>query len=359
MVQFTVDVEILKDTMVLLGKTVGVENSFLEELRNIRIEAADEMLSMVGTNLNISGIMRVKEGVTVTTGGSIVTNYSAFSEIVKVAKGAIVVRESEAGLRIVNKNTVWNLATLPVANFPPVPQNQPDKPTIEINTGMLINALSSVYPAVSDDMARPSMCQVRFKNGLAIGGDGTRVHAQKTTGLDDVDFGISRAAVMPLISFLKSGPETITLQLSTEEAEEDILTIGNREFAIKPVAGNFIDLYEGFVLPALDNFSTQFTTNRSALLEQFLRVRTVAEQGGVKVSIKDGILTLTAGIENTVETSMDVEDKSITQAETGYTLEFIVDALKSASSKEVTIKFSDGKMLICTELLTVMVLPLY
>lgn len=316
--------------------------STLPILKGIYLEAFDQSLRLVGTDMEI-GIDHIMEA-NIIEEGSLVVDARLFSEIIRKLPDS----EVEISLHDNNQllircaSTEFNILSYDASEFPELPEIEEEQ-THEISQELFKSMIRQTVFATAQDEARPILTGVLMEieddtlNMVAL--DGYRVALRK----GKVQSYLNNRVVIPgktlnEVSRIMTGEEDEKVKISLTN-NQALFTVGNTKLISRLLEGEFINYKQ--ILPK--EFKSRVKVNAKHLLDSIERASLVGKEGRnnlVKFIITDERMIINSNSElGNVheEISIELEGDDIQIA---FNSKYFIDALKVIDDESVYLEFT-------------------
>jgi DNA polymerase III sliding clamp (beta) subunit (PCNA family) len=263
---------ILSSMLVKVSKTASTGSSNNEVLKHLLIQANDHGCAMVGTNMELSGVVRSSE-VEVERSGIVLLPALMLKRISDHAGDLITLETIEDDqVEISTDGTSWKLYCLDHSLFPEVPRISPNAQ--QVPRAMFLEALNFTKAAVGQDQSRPSLTFVSFDERGAYSTDGTRAHYHRVPE-PPVGLQVSILAIPPLIAQLRVCTDDF---ISIDVGQTHIVyQIGSDWFASRIMDIDFPDVRHQLLEPRLTSHTQSLSVGRQRLLLAINRAQVIAD----------------------------------------------------------------------------------
>jgi DNA polymerase-3 subunit beta len=321
-------------------------------LGNTLIEAADGVVSLTTTNLDMSIRCRIKAEVA--EGGSITLPVRKLAAIVSDLPSLEVVVECTAQqARITSGTASFRIMGIASDEFPPLPTFA-DKRSFVLKQEDLSGMLRSVSYAESTDEARYIMNGVFFsfaENKLTLAAtDGRRlavISREMTVGEDNAGSLILPARTVAEVMRLCGTSDNVRIAFNDRQAAFEISSGAAGETGLtdsiylvsKVVEGNYPN-YKQVIPKETDQ---HIRLSRETFLNTVRRASRVTsdKNNSIKVSVKSGVIDISGSSdigESKVSLNVDYTGPEIAVA---FNPQYLMDPLKALSRDEVIFEFKD------------------
>jgi len=347
--QFTIKRETLLKPLQRVAATVDKKTAQTAILSNVLFSVKNQLLSMVGTDLEIEMVARVPlEGAAIS--GEITLSGKKLIDICKALPDGT---EIQLGYKS-NKMAVragrsrYSLACLPAEDFPQIEQSAADV-EFSISQATLRRLFSSCGFALSQNMDTSryylnGICLIFEKDGVRVAAtDGHRLATVKLPAefnvSEPLEVIIPKKAVFEMQRLFAEGDEPVGLVLGKNYMRT--ITTGY-SFVTKLIEGKFPNYRT--VLPNLVDGQT-FIVSREAFKSALMRVSALFsdKQRGVRVILTKNLLTLVAVNADKDEGQDELEvEYSGRDIEIGFNVSYITDYLSTMTSKKIKVTTMDS-----------------
>ncbi|WP_151670991.1 DNA polymerase III subunit beta [Nitrincola schmidtii] len=315
-------------------------------LSNILLVAADGMLSMTGTDLEVELVARIPLN-EMAEAGSVTIPARKLMDICKsLSDDALVeVHVADDKAKIKAGRSRFSLATLPAADFPNV-EDSPEALTISLPQSSLRQLIEKTGFSMAQQDVRyylnGMLLEVRDSTLRAVSTDGHRL-ATSTSPVEadaslDHQIIIPRKGILELARLLQGGDSPVTLVIGSNHIRA---VVGDYTFTSKLVDGKFPDYNR--VIPR--NGDKVLLGDRQELRQVFTRIAILSNEKyrGVRLNLSNGMLQVTANNpeqEEAEETlAVDYEGQDL---EIGFNVNYLLDVLSILNSDVVRLILSDA-----------------
>ncbi|WP_419842422.1 DNA polymerase III subunit beta [Candidatus Poriferisodalis sp.] len=269
--------DVLADQLALASRGVNVRGGGLFVLTGLHIQADGEGLVVTGTDLDLT--VRTQLRTPVEREGASVVPARLLTDIVRsLPAGQVSVRVDGDEMQVSGSKTQFSVRTLPVADFPSLPQ--PAGEDVTVSASDLAEAFRQVVRAASSDEARPILTGVLLTardDGLRlVATDSYRLALRDLRDAHVLDAGqqvlVPSRALEELGRMLNRSNE-VTVRLGERDACFEISEEGQSvQLSCRLIAGDFPS-YEALIPATHDN---RLEIERAALLNGARRLRLLA-----------------------------------------------------------------------------------
>ncbi len=317
---------------------LGAEKrSTIPILNNVRITTDTDRLDIVATDLNLT-VFAGCEAKVIARGGFTVAA-SEFTNAIRAASDDLVeLVAEETAINITCGSASFRLPTLPIADYPTLPEREPDKPTYEFQAAALIAAVSSSTYAMTHEETRFQIDGVLLaveRNGLDVcATDGHRMVIYTLPGR----FGKDATVMLPsklarIINRLSGEFISITTGHQLWLSSEDVT------FAARVIDVNFPHYRN--VIAVLD-YTLRVDRRRLAGATKAALLASPETSRGVRMDVTAGRMTMSAadGVGRTASLGIPV-DYSGPDFFVGMSGRYLAEALENVNSPYVEIQAKD------------------
>lgn len=338
--KFRCEREILADALTTAGRAATSRSGTLPVLSGLRLDVADEQLTVTGTDLELT--IRLSVPVHSDKDGSAVVPARLVADIVRsLPAGAVEVAVGDDDMSISAGRSQFSVRPLSLSDYPA--QVEPTAEPVTLASAQVADALRQVVRAASTDDARPVL------TGVLI--------ASEDTGLKMVATDSYRLAVrdLPQSSILAAGQKVLVpgralveLQrvLSADAelsvrlgAREAVFEAGGTRLTTRLIEGEYPNYRN--LLPS--SYPNQLTVGRDALLEALRRVKILAQDSTpVRLGLGGETLQLTA-ITQDVGNAHEEIDAAYTGTEmtVAFNPDYLAAGVDAVEGDEVTLSTLD------------------
>jgi len=330
--QFTTKVFVLKALIDKAASVLPRGSSVQDVLRNLLIEAHDDELRMVSTDLELtllasSGIVSITEPGRVLVDGK---RLVAIANQAKDGDATVTLREGE--LDIQAPPTRWRLRTGEESSYPSLPTLD-GLEWHDVDREPFVATLGRVAKAAGTDTVRANLMMVDISDGRFRAADGARfVQIEQDFPLD---MQIPVHAVKDLLRLLKTTEAT-----SFRCAETDdhlVFAVGDDVFLVNRLVANFPNVDEVLIKPALAN-DQELWVDRDDFVDAVKRVRVTADEdtGGVVLGLESNRLMIRCSDRmGNASTEALIVRWSGPKREVAFQHEHLIDLLLSAPERSM------------------------
>lgn len=345
--QFTIKREKLIKPLQRVANTVDKRPAQKPILSNVLFAVKNQLLSMVGTDLEIEMVARVPLSGEAAAGETTIGAKKLIDICKALPDKAEIHFSSEQNKLIVKAGrSRYSLACLPADGFPQIEQSMADI-ELSISQGILRQLLHSCGFALSQSLDNSryylnGICLVFEADGVRVAAtDGHRLATMKIPGefnvSEPIDVIVPKKAVFEMQRLFAEGEEAIGLVLGKNYLRT--ITTGY-SFVTKLIEGKFPNYRT--ILPKLtDAFSA--VLDRESFKSALVRVSAlfVDKQRGVRLHLSQNLLTLTAVNADKDEGQDEIEVVySGKPIEIGFNVSYLVDYLSTMTSEKIKMTVS-------------------
>ncbi len=317
-------------------------------LSNVLIERKNKEILCIATDLEIQ--------ITTTTENSVITKEKICSVTVAAKKLQDILRalpdktqvalEAEENRLLVKAGkSRFNLQTLPVEDFPKLPESNELQEKITIQQGELKSLLLLVQYAMAQQDIRyylNGLLLVMEENHLkAIATDGHRLGfalIPLKMSQEKKEIILPRKAVLELTKQLSDNEEPIVIEILKNQIR---FTFSNVVLVSKVVNGKFPDYNR--VIPS--GYQKQIEVDRPLFLQTLQRASILSNEKfhGVRLILTTGNLRIVCSNNEQEEAQEELEVKYEGEAlDIGFNISYLLDVLNNLTSKTVQCSFGDA-----------------
>jgi DNA polymerase-3 subunit beta len=332
-----------------LQSVIGVveRRQTLPVLANFLLEAADDSLTVIGTDLEMElvGKALVQNHV---PGKTTVPARKLFDICRGLPEGADVSMELVGDkLQVKSGKSRFSLATLKADEFPSMASSSTDSTTLSLKRGELKQLLERTQFAMAQQDVR------YYLNGLlldvaparlrAVATDGHRLAfselAKETGAREHMQIILPRKSILELSRLLDTSEEPVELVLSPGQVVIDIDTV---RLTTKTIDGRFPD-YER-VIP--ENGDKHVLADRENFRRALARTAILSNEKfrGVRLLLEEGLLKLQTHNPEHEEAEEEIEVGYAGPAlEIGFNVNYLMDALAVMSAPQVSLELKNAE----------------
>lgn len=333
-------------------------------LGNILLKADKTKLTLSATNLETS--IQTSIGAKIEREGEITINGKTFNDVISnLSSGSIELEVDKEQIKITTGKFKSNILGANSSDFPILPVAT-NKNSFTLKSSELLNSLTKVLFAVSQDETRPILTGVLFifnKKMLSlVATDGFRLSEVKLKGevdIPDLKIIIPKTVLYELTK-ISTDSEKIEVSFD-KETNQIIFTVGDTTLSSRIIEGDFPD-YEK-IIPT--NQIATINVDKSELEKSIKLASVFARDSGkiIKIRIDPSedeasklIITAESSASGNQETSLEIrrEEEGVSDQEINimFNYSFIEEVLKTITDDEVKIiiapdnkasKFLDSK----------------
>lgn len=339
-----VDRNDLADAVAWVTRTVSTSRATLPALSGVLLDAAEGRLTCRATDLDVAA--EVTLPVSAEVEGTTLIPGRLFSQIVaKLPDAAVDLDATGERVEVRCGRATFRVRSMPVQDFPALPQVDPDAPRAEIKSDAFSRLVTQVARAASSDVARPVLTGVHLaaEDGVltAAATDSYRLALRELPWEEDT----SATALVParaLSEAAKAGHEvggSVTIVFEDDKAS---FLLGDRRLTTQLIDGTFPSVRK--LLP--ENHETTVVVDRPALVEALQRVAVVAlGQANTPVSLtfEDGTVDLAAGNRELGDAAealpAEIDGPGLTIA---FNPTYLLAGLDATGTERIRIELRDG-----------------
>jgi DNA polymerase III subunit beta len=348
-VKFRSERDTLVEALTTASRAVTSRGATSTTLNGLRIEAAGNQLTVVGTDLDLT--VRVEVEAIGLDDGALVAPARLVADIVRALDpGAVTMEGGEDEVEISAARSRFVVRTYAVEDFPVLPDPRPDQ--VRLPAGALAEALRQVVRAASSDDARPLLTGVL----VAAEGEGTRLVAtdsyrlalRDVSGTGPLPEGteqilVPARALTELQRLLPGSPKEDTgAEVGFSVGDLDAtFSVGGVRLTTRLLDGRFPD-YRQLIPPGYPN---QLRVGKEALLDALRRVRLLVRDNTtpVRLSMRSGSVELTVVSQEVGHASEDVDaDYEGEELTVAFNPTYLIDGVEAVMGDEVLLETLDA-----------------
>ena len=337
--KFRCERDVLQEAFSSAGRAVATRVS-LPVLSGVRLILTGDELRLTGSDLDLS--IEVQIQVSGGQDGAAVLPAKLGSDIFRALEpGAVSISIEGDQAQIVAGRSVFSVRTLPVEDFPRLPDPPPGGVTIQVEE--LADALRQVIPSASHDDARPILTGVLLAaeaGGLRlVATDSYRLAVRDLPGTSVLHEGQSvlvPGRALGELARLLGGKGEVTLRLGERDASFET---GTTRLSTRLIEGAYPP-YRNLIPATLPN---TLTVNRASILDALRRVRLLAKDATpVRLKLSPESFELIAITQDVGQASEEVEG-SYEGGEmiVAFNPEFLIAGVESAGGETITLETID------------------
>ncbi|MHB8592866.1 MAG: DNA polymerase III subunit beta [Acidimicrobiales bacterium] len=347
--KFRCERDTLVEALTTASRAVSPRSSPSATLMGIRVEAAGNRLTVVGTDLDLT--MRVEIEAIGLDDGAMVAPARLAADIVRsLEPGAVTFEGDVDEVEISAARSRFVVRTYPVDDVPVLPEPRPDQVTMPAQA--LSEALRQVVRAASGDDARPLLTGVL----VAAEGVGTRLVATDSYRLAMRDLSGTGPLPSGTDQILVPARALTELQRLLPGAGKDdaghsvgfsvsdldaTFTSGDVRLTTRLLDGRFPD-YRQLIPPGYPN---QLRVGKEAILDALRRVRLLVRDNTtpVRLSMRPGGVELTVISQEVGHASEDVDaDYEGEELTVAFNPTYLIDGVEAVLGDEVVLETLDA-----------------
>lgn len=342
--KFTIDIAGAKTALDASGVVLNCNTQVQEILKSYMIEASEDGVLILGTDLEIALIARQPADIQET--GSVLVSGKKLTDIIRYASGETLTFETKDDKITISSATGHSvLLTQPTGEYPNVEDFDESKEFVTLNRGQFISALQRVLFSVCEDETRRALNAVSINNDRFISTDGKMVSiflSPIPIPLENII--IPQRSIAPLIRVLsKFDDETFKFQ---DTKTFYYFKLGNTVFSIRKVTLKFPeDKLINIVSKTREGNSVKARFNRQSMIGAIERVRLNAsdESKAIFLGITNGDTVIKSQDElgnysvEHITTSLEGE---VQRVDIFFNWLNLLDALKASNAESLEAHFS-------------------
>lgn len=346
--EFTISIEKAKVALEASSVVLSANAKLQEILQNYLIQASDNKVLIIGTDLEIA--MLAYQECDVKEPGMILVDGKKLSNIIRYASGDTLLFKSEEGKLVIKSQTgKWVLMTREPDDFPKVDNFDPSKEFKYCNRQQFIQALSRVAHSVCEDETRRILNAVFIDDSRFISTDGKMV----TIFNSPVNFSlkevlIPQRSLQPLMRVIdKFSTENFQFQ---DSKAFYYFKLGENVFSVRKVNIQFPSEKTLSTVEATKNKNNIFVkVNRPSLISAIERVRLNASQDSKAIFLQatERGITLKAldefgnySVEN-IPAVLEDKNEKISKIEVFFNWVNLFESLKAMTSDSISLQFNE------------------
>lgn len=362
--QFVIKKPVFSSALHKCGSTVSRRDA-VPVLKNFLIQADEEEIRIVGTDLELGLVARIQVVDVKETGRITAPATKLLSIVDEAVDGDIHFSVGEGSLIEISAGpTNWKIHGMSAEDYPEVPKFDPAQ-ALSLNREKLLASVRRVRRAASEDEQRLNLMMLRFVDGKVYASDGHRAHVANSPD-ESLDMSLPSLAINELIRLMeRSETENIFIQITQNHL---LFKIGNEVFSSGRLQAEFPDIQKMIISPTEANTDV-FRVDRQTLLSAVKRVKITSDEKtqAVILNINGVGATLTSADESGNQSTEQIpcswegaEDSRIV----GLNHAYLKDMLEAFDEKTLDFRFGEDKkhrkapVRVDGEGLTVVLLPL-
>jgi DNA polymerase-3 subunit beta len=339
-VKFRCERDVLADALATAGRAATSRTGTLPVLSGVRLEVSGDVLTVVGTDLELT--IRLQVPVGGEHDGAVVVPARLVADIVKaLPSGRVEVALGEDELSISAGRSQFSVRPLSLGDYPA--QVEPDAEPVTLSSAQVADALRQVVRAASSDDARAVLTGVL----LAAEDQGVKVVATDSYRLAVRDLPPSSMLVagqkvlvpsraLNELQRLVGTTDELTVRLGQREA---VFEAGHARLTTRLIEGEYPNYRN--LLPS--SYPNVLTVGRDALLDALRRVKILAQDSTpVRLALGGPTLQLTA-ITQDVGNAAEEIDAQYEGAEmtVAFNPDYLAAGIDAVEGDEVTLSTLD------------------
>ena len=343
--KFRCERDALVEQLGTASRAVSSRGGALPVLTGIHLSARDDVLTITGSDLEIT--VRASVSVAVTEPGEAVLPSRLTVDIVRsLESGAVEVEVSGEEAKIVGGRSQFSVRTLPVDDFPILAEPSGDEVTVA--TADLASGLKQVVRAASGDDARPILTGVLMSaedGGLRlVATDSYRLAVRDlpdATVLSEGQKVLVPSRALEELSRVLGESEEVTVRLGEREVTFDVsVDDGEVQVTTRLIEGEFPNYRQ--LIPS--SYPNQLTIGREPLLEAVRRVKLMArDTTPLRITQKSGCVELMAVTQDVGQAHEEVDAQYVGDELTvAFNPDYLIQGLEAAPGDEVVLETLDA-----------------
>lgn len=339
--KFRCERDVLTEAVSTAGRAAASRGGALPVLSGVRVELADNRLTLTGSDLDLT--ISVSVTVNGETDGLAVIPAKLASDIVRsLEPGAVSFEVVDDEVRITSGRSDFSLRLIPADEFPHLAEPAGD--AVTLSAADFSAALHQVVPAASADDSRPILTGVLLaaeETGLRlVATDSYRLAVRDLPGTSVLAEGQSvlvPSRALGELGRLLGDAESVTLRLGERDASFEIDDV---RLSTRLIEGEFPN-YRGLIPASHPN---RLTVGREVLLDAVRRVRLMArESTPVRMVMKADSLELLAVTQDVGQAHEEL-DASFdgTELTVAFNPEFLIQGAEVTPGDEITLETIDA-----------------
>ena len=339
--KFRCERDVLVEAFGAVGRAVSSRGGALPVLSGVRCEIAGDELRLAGSDLDLT----VQTAITVSgiTDGSCVIPARLVGDIVRALEPGAVTIEVDEDARIAAGRSQFSVRTLPVDEFPRLPQSTDQAVTIAAPD--LNEALRQVVRAASGDDARPVLTGVLFAaeaGGLRlVATDSYRLAVRDLPGNSMLQEGqqvLVPSKALSELQRLLGGSGDVAVRLGEREVSFEL---GSTRITTRLIEGEFPNYRQ--LIP--ERYPNRLTIGREPLLDAVRRVKLLVKDNTtpVRIALRSGTAELTVVSQEVGQANEEVDAKyEGTDMTVAFNPAYLIDGVEAVLGDEVIIETLDA-----------------
>lgn len=252
------------------NRGAGVKTA-LPILQGVRCQAQEGRLEITGSDTEVT--IRTSAQVEVVDDGAFVVPGRVMTDAIRrMPEGAVTIRSVEGAVELSGNGPTFSIRPLSLDDYPNLPE--PDLTgAIEVDGNLLVEALSQVLLAASNDASRPILTGVLMENyeeGLRlVATDSYRLAIRDLPGVE-----VENAALIPARGLKELARTVAAERVQVAIRERDVVFASDRgSLSIRLIEGTFPNYRQ--LLP--DDYPAAVELNKDRMLEAVGRAAVVAD----------------------------------------------------------------------------------
>lgn len=335
--------EILIENLVTVQKAVAMKST-VPQLECYYIKAADDKITIIGNNLEIS--VKTEFTAEIECEGQVLINAKNFFDMVRLMpQGEVTVSVNDDYIvEIRNNRTKYETVAMDTEAFP-LNEEEKFSYSFKIPEKNLKELIKKTYFSVGNDDKNPTfkgaLFEVKENNLKVVTTDTFRmslINEEIINACGNYSFIIPGKSLNDLLKIIGDGEDEIEILFSEKNA---LIKIRNIEFCTRLIEGEFLN-YAHFI-PKESNIKVYTDTKTLCdSLERCSLIVTPDAREHVKLTVSDSkIDLLTISRVGKIEDAVDCV-KTGEDIEVGFNYKFLLDALKSIEESQVTLNFTNS-----------------
>ncbi len=332
----------------LLGKTQNIAEKkvTMPVLINVLLKAQNDKLKIFATDLEVS--LTDEESVEIIKEGEIAVNTKQIFEIIRELNEADIVLEvisktesSPSRLHIEQEKSVFNIVCLDSSKFPVFPTPKTEN-LVELDKQVFMEMIDRTIYSVSNDETRYHLNGVFFENKKIDGKNHFRMvstdshrlnFVDRLTNIEELKLGVivPKKGLIEVRKIIDFSTEPVFISI---EGSQFVLKTGNIILMIRLIEGKYPD-YKRFIPEDIAKGKEKcILVNREYFLSLIKRVSLLSNQKSKEITFKfsKGKMEIMSNDPKTGDAREELNiDYSSDQFEIGFNAKYVIDVLNSFS----------------------------
>jgi len=345
-VKFRCERDVLMDVLSTTGRAVTGRGGALPVLSGVRIDLSDSTLSVVGSDLDLT--IRAEVEVAAGESGAAVLPSRLVGEIVRsLDAGAVDIEIDGDEARISSGRSQFAVRTLPVDDFPHLPQPSGDE--VSVSASDLATSLKQVVMAASSDDARPILTGVLMtaeEGGLRlVATDSYRLAVRDLPNATVLGEGqkvlVPARALGELVRVLDNSSE-VKVRLGERDVTFDVVSGegASVQLMTRLIEGEFPNYRQ--LIPS--SYPNELTVDRELLLDAVRRVKLMAREATpLRLTQRENSLELMAVTQDVGQAHEELDAVySGEELTVAFNPDYLVAGIEAAPGDEIVLQTVDA-----------------